>query len=122
MRREYTPGSLDIALEYLRAHRLPYGWSERDLKVWLAVCPACRASEWGLAIREPRKFGGITLTCRSGCTAEEIRAALEAEPVHPQLEALEAERDQALDLAEAARNVAADALALPQQPSEAIAA
>jgi hypothetical protein len=73
MSATYKPSSLDLALEYLRVHGLPYRWSEQDVKVWEAVCPACRAMEWGLTIREPVRNGLITLQCTSGCTADEIR-------------------------------------------------
>jgi hypothetical protein len=106
-RATYKPGSLDIALELLRGHGLPYRWSEADLKIWEAVCPHCRAMEWALRIREPQRNGPISLYCRSGCTADEIRAALEAEPLEPSV-------DQALTLAEQAREIAATSLAVAE--------
>jgi hypothetical protein len=104
-RATYKPGSLDLALEYLRGHGLPYRWSEHDIRTWEAVCPHCHALEWALRIREPRRGGPISLYCRSGCTTDEIRTALEAEPVEPRVE-------QALLLAEQARDIAEQALAL----------
>lgn len=98
-------GPLDQALELLRAHRLPYRWSENSLTVWLSVCPSCRTAEWCLRISEPRRGGPISLICSTGCTEEQIVHALEADP-----EAVKFE--DALGLAEECREVAARALEL----------
>ncbi len=80
-------GPLDLALEGLRAHGLPYRWSERDLKVWLAVCPACRSGGWDLRVREGVRGGPITLICANGCADADVRAALERDPAEPRIEA-----------------------------------
>lgn len=98
-------GPLDVALEQLRAHSLSYRWTALDLKVWESPCPACRFPDWSLRIREGRHGGPITLICKNGCTDPEIRAALEREPVEPRIE-------EALALAEQARDLAATALEL----------
>jgi hypothetical protein len=105
-------GSLDLALEYLRGHRLPYRWSETDIRLWEAVCPNCRHASWGLQIREPYKHGQITLRCATGCTTDQIRQALEQPPAHPHIQRLEEELDHALDLAQHAHDIAHDALNL----------
>jgi hypothetical protein len=105
-------GPLDLALERLRVHRLPYRWSESDLKVWLATCPSCGAGGWELRIREGLRGGPITLICASGCSDADVRAALEREPVHPRIEAAELSAQEALDLADQARDIAARALNL----------
>jgi hypothetical protein len=105
VKRSSTAGSLDLALEYLRGHGLCYRWTEDDLRVWEAVCPACRHPSWGLRIRETVRGDPISLVCSAGCSGQVIREALEAEPVHEQIE-------QALQLADEARDVAARALEL----------
>lgn len=111
-RREYQPGSLDLALEYLRGHELPYRWHATDLRVWEAVCPACIAPEWGLMLREPVKFGPISVWCKSGCSAGEIKQALEREPIPPQLAAAQAEVAEAWQVAEQTSEIAHQALEL----------
>ena len=94
---------LDLALDRLRAHRLPYKWVKEG--VWESICPACRAPEWGLRLREPTRGGPITLRCAARCEEKKILAALLAEPVD--------ERGQAaLGLAEEASRVAHEALGL----------
>ena len=111
-RPEYEPGSLDLALEYLRGHELPYKWHETDLYLWEAVCPACITPEWGLTLREPVKFGPISVRCKSGCSAEQIKQALEREPIRPQIEAAEAEAAEAWQVAEQTSEIAHRALEL----------
>jgi hypothetical protein len=104
-------GSLDIALELLRGHRLPHRWSESDPRVWESVCPSCLEPDYGLRIREPKRGGPVSLLCHAGCTAVQIRSALEREPVEPRVEA-------ALALAEQARDIAARALRIAENTSE----
>jgi hypothetical protein len=96
---------LDLALDRLRAHRLPYKWVKEG--AWESVCPACRAPEWGLRIREPTRGGPITLRCTARCEEQKILAALLAEPVDDRVNA-------ALALAEEASRVAHEAVALLQ--------
>ena len=111
-KRSAPSGPLDEALQHLRGHRLAYVWDETDLKLWHAICPACRAMEWCLRLRESRRGGPITLRCSSGCTDGEIRAALEREPVEPRVEELEGRLAGALALADQAADIAARALTL----------
>lgn len=105
MSRRLPAGHLDIALERLRWHGLPYRWQEHDPKVWEAVCPACRHGDYGLRIREPFRDAPLSLYCKWGCTDAEIRAALDREPVEPRIQ-------EALELAERASTIAAEALAI----------
>jgi hypothetical protein len=103
MRRHLPDGPLTVTLERLRRHDLPYRWHEHDLKVWEAVCPACRFGDYSLRIREPFRDAPVSLLCGWGCSDAEIRTALEREPVEPQIHA-------ALELAERASTIAAEAL------------
>jgi hypothetical protein len=96
---------LDIALQQLRELRLPYKWDQHDLRVWWSICPACRAPEWGMRLREGHRGGPVTICCSSGCSDDLIRHALTADP-----NALHTA--DALELAERARDVAAHALEL----------
>lgn len=96
-------GPLDVALESLRTHGLPYRWAERDLKVWFAACPVCRSGGWDLRIRESRRGGPVTLICANGCSDADVRENLAREPLEPRIEA-------ALQLAEDARVLAAAAI------------
>lgn len=103
-RRNVFEQPLDATLLALRTAHLPYRGDERDLKIWRAVCPCCRAPEWGLTIRESYEGGPVTWRCNSGCSDGEIRGALDAatHEIDP----------YALELAEQARDVAARALDL----------
>jgi hypothetical protein len=122
MSRRYEPGSLDICLEHLRRHRLPYRWSEDDLRVWLAVCPACLEPDWNLSIREPKRGGPISLFCRIGCDSQAIRQALEANAIPEQVEAARAEAAEAWQAAENASAIAAQALELVAEHRELVPA
>ncbi len=95
---------LDALLQRLREAGLPYYWSQTDLKIWKAVCPSCRAPEWGLSVRESYVGGQVTVRCAGGCSDGEIRTALDAaaREVDP----------YALELAVQARDIAEAALAL----------
>jgi hypothetical protein len=101
---------LDQALELLRGHALLYRPDEHDLRLWRAVCPCCEHPGWGLCIRELRYHGAISLTCSTRCSENEIKEALQAEPIHPRIEAAELRADRALQQAEAATAIAASAL------------
>lgn len=100
---------LDTLLERLRAHRLPYEPDRRDHHLWRAVCPACRFAGYSLLIRETR--GAPKLTCTTtGCSEDEIRAALAVDSLQSRVADLEAQLADALAVAEGARVVAAQAL------------
>jgi hypothetical protein len=98
-------GPLDQALQQLREHRLLYRWAYDDLRLWEAACPCCRSGGWDLYVRESYRGAEISLRCTHGCAADEIRAALDREPVHVEVE-------NALRLAEGAADIAARALEL----------
>lgn len=110
--RQDSPCSLDRTLERLRAHGLPYRWDIAHFHTWHAVCPSCRAPEWGLILREYRRGGALDLRCSAGCTSAEVHAALERDPAELRIEAAEARTADALKLAEQARAVAARAIEL----------
>jgi hypothetical protein len=74
---------LDISLERLRCHGLPYRWDERHLSTWHAVCPFCRVPDWTLTLRERGYGGSIALQCVAGCTEPEIQGALNLDPPIP---------------------------------------
>jgi hypothetical protein len=101
-------GPLDLALERLRTLGLPYGWDERDLRVWHAVCPSCRAPEWGLRVREGLRGGPISLICAGGCS--DVDAALAADPTVAELADLKARLALAVAAAETAGAIAREAL------------
>jgi hypothetical protein len=71
---------MDVALQQLRGLALPYKWDERDLCVWWAVCPACKAQEWALRLREAGRGGPVSLSCSTGCDSAAIHASLAADP------------------------------------------
>lgn len=102
---------LDIALERLRCHGLPYHWDERHLSTWHAVCPFCRVPDWTLTLCEHGHGGSIDVRCVAGCAEPEIQAALYREPAETRIEAAEIRAVEALELAEQARDLAAQALA-----------
>jgi hypothetical protein len=99
--RDVFAQPLDATLLALRVAGLPYQWTD-DLKVWRAVCPACRWPGYCLTIREPYIGGPISLRCESRCSDAEIRAALvaAAHEIDP----------FTLEIAEDARDVAEQAL------------
>ena len=95
----------------LRRLGLLYRWSIEDVRVWEAVCPCCR--QWGLRLREPFPGGPVGLDCRGGgCGDGAIRWAFTADPLQWRVDELEARLDNALALAELARDVGARALKL----------
>src|SRR5256885_6687280 len=96
---------LDLALERLRGHRLPYCWHETRLNTWQAVCPACRAPEWCLTLTEHGRGGPLTARCSTGCPETTILSALRADPVEVRI-------GHALGLAEQLSGLAHRALAL----------
>jgi hypothetical protein len=103
-------GPLDETLQRLREHRLLYRWDDEDVRIFWAMCPACRSGGWDLRIREAGRGGPVSYFCKSGCTDDEIRDALAREPVHPRVEAAEAKAMAMLELADQARDLAARAL------------
>jgi hypothetical protein len=110
-RASRPPGPLDKALEQLRWHGLVYRGTD-DLKLYEAVCPACRAPEYGLQIREAFRGAEISLKCRGGCSELEIAGALARQPVDERIAEAEQGRDIALAAADQARNLAERAIDL----------
>jgi len=103
-------GPLDEALEDCRRHRLPYRWHATDLNVFESTCPLCRSGGWDLRIREAGRGGPVAFFCSNGCADSDVRTALAAEAVHPQIEAAEVKAAEYLELAEQARGIASRAL------------
>jgi len=102
---------LDLCLERLRAHALPYRGDVERSYTWWGVCPVCRAPFWTLSIREWRRGGAIVVDCSSACPSGAILAALATDPLAARLEEAELRAEQALALAEDAAALAAGVLA-----------
>jgi hypothetical protein len=112
-RRAARPdGPADRCLARLRAHGLAVRADERRLNVWRACCPVCRCGWRSLTVRERGRGGRVDLSCDAMCSPDVIRATLRAEPAEVRIEDLETRLAEALDLADAARDIAARSLKL----------
>jgi hypothetical protein len=110
-RQTRPPGPLDAMLEDLRRLGLLYRWTVEDIRVWEAVCPACR--KWGLRLREPFRNGPVSLDCTGGgCDDGAIRWAFSADPAEWRIAEAEWRIAEALEIAEQSRDIAARALEL----------
>lgn len=91
---------LDTLLERLRAHGIGYMWHADQLDRWDTSCPICGEP---MTLREPYKGAAVAIRCDNGCHESRMVAALATEPNR---------RDEGLDLAEAASEIAQRALKL----------